>query len=165
MSVIGTAFAKRLWSGKVVEEVAKTTNTIANYAGTFIDKMFHTKQEKSEASLMVLEFNLRAAELAQKYNPDGKSLSRRVIAFGFTGSFLLALWIGSMLECFEIGQADIFFLMADKLALPTQIILYFYFGYYAVKQVGTGILEAFVWLRKMREAKKSPPPPDVEIKE
>lgn len=154
MSAIGTAIAKIFGSGKVVEEVAKTTTAVVEHAGTFIDKAFYTKEEKADANLKVLEFNLKSMEIAQKFNPDGKSLSRRLIAFGFVGSFLLALWIGTMLECFDISQADIFFLMADKLEPDVRIVLYFYFGYYAVKQVGTGILQAFMWLREKRKQKK-----------
>lgn len=156
-------WGKIFGSTKVVEKGLDTVNTMVDKAGSFIDNAFFTDQEKSNANLKLHDFRMKMFELVQKYNSDGKSLTRRLIVLGFAGSYLLALWLGVIFEkltestvkkigeeIIVIRESDIFFAMVDKLEWHVTLMFYFYFGYYGVKQVGTGMLKAIQYLRQKK---------------
>jgi len=139
----------KILTGDTVTEAVKTVGKVADHSGTFIDKMFHTSQEKAEGIRNYIKDNMNMSTIINQYNDAGKSLSRRIIAFAFTGSYLIPLWVGSLLETGSIWykplkEVSVIWLnMANSLDAHVAFIFYFYFGYYGALKVGVGLIDSF----------------------
>ena len=132
MGFWGTLFG----SSKALEETAKFGNNIVEKAGSFIDNLHYSEQEKDASKMDIIKGNMNMTILMNKFNDQGKSLSRRVIAFAFVGSYLIPLWVSKILLCFDITeQATILSSMSDKLDSHIKFIFYFYFGYYGITSI------------------------------
>ena len=91
-----------------------------------LDAMIFTDEEKSHASMKVLDFKLKYAEATQ-----GMSISRRVIAFTISAAWLLLVVLTVAVGLILGGtSAEVGFLMkimTDVVMQPFSIIIGFYF--------------------------------------
>ena len=91
-----------------------------------LDAMVFTDEEKSQASMKVLDFKLKYAEATQ-----GMSISRRVIAFTLCAAWLLLVLITVGIGLFFGGDStEVKFLMkimTDVVMQPFSIVVAFYF--------------------------------------
>ena len=108
---------------------SKNTETIVDGAVSGLDKMFFTKEEKSEANAKLSEWYLRYLEASQPQN-----LARRFIAI-----IVVVLW--SMMILFGVltwrmdseYSVFIFDTLRDIVNAPFMIIIGFYFAAHVVR--------------------------------
>lgn len=95
-------------------------------AGSLLDNAFFTDQEKSAASLKMLEFRLRFAEATQHM-----SISRRIIVVAVTGIWVLTVLVmmgmGIILGKDAASVKFLFETFTDVVNDPFMIIVGFYF--------------------------------------
>ena len=91
-----------------------------------LDAMVFTDEEKSQASMKVLDFKLKYAEATQ-----GMSISRRVIAFTISAAWLLLVLLTVAVGLILGGKSDevgfLMKIMTDVVMQPFSIIVGFYF--------------------------------------
>jgi hypothetical protein len=91
-----------------------------------LDAMVFTDEEKSQASMKVLDFKLKYAEATQ-----GMSISRRVIAFTISAAWLLLVVLTVAVGLIAGGKSDevgfLMQIMTDVVMQPFSIIVGFYF--------------------------------------
>lgn len=104
------------------DTAGKVIDTVSNG----LDMMFFTEEEKSQASLKVLDFRIRYAEATQK-----QSISRRIIATAVTAAWLLIIFIACVAGYFDVSDGSysefLFNVLKDNINTPFEIILAFYF--------------------------------------
>lgn len=103
---------------------AKNTETIVDGAVAGMDKLFFTKEEKSDANAKLGEWYLKYLAATQPQN-----LARRFIALAVV--VLWAVLIIAGVAAHFVGEAHgafIFNVLADVVAVPFSIIIGFYFA-------------------------------------
>ena len=103
---------------------SKNTETIVNGAVAGLDKMFFTKEEKSEANQKLSEWYLKYLEATQPQN-----LARRLIPI-----IVVALWAALILLAVGVypwvptWSIRVFYTLEDIVNTPFMIIIGFYFA-------------------------------------
>lgn len=95
-----------------------------------VDAMVYTKEERAhDISKMVFK-------LQDQFTP--RAISRRIIAFMFTGIFCISFLSALVFTCFQkivVTKAIIDLVVAFQLPWVIITIVIFYFGYYGIKQM------------------------------
>jgi hypothetical protein len=108
---------------------SKNTESIVNGAVSGLDKMFFTKEEKSEANAKLSEWYLKYLEATQPQN-----LARRLIAM-----IVVLLWAALILAGVAVYRFDmtyseyVFRVLNDVVMNPFLMIMGFYFAAHVVR--------------------------------
>ena len=126
----------------------KLADTVVDFAPTAakgIDALFFTSEEKSQASMKVVDLQHKMIENSVNENST-KSVTRRILAWGIIGNAISLTWVGvfiHMLEVFgvidkSLNATDFILKLLTWWGIPTTSVVIFYFGYYAIMNVIAG---------------------------
>ena len=108
---------------------AKNTETIVDGATKGLDKLFFTKEEKSEANQKLSDWYLKYLAATQPQN-----LARRLIAMIVVGVWAILILFGVGIRWFSITYSDyVFTVLTDVVAQPFLLVTGFYFLTHAVR--------------------------------
>ena len=108
-----------------------TAGNIVDGAISGIDKLWFTPEEKSDASKKVLEIVLERVKLAVGES-SVRSMTRRIIAIMFSGTFLTLLLASAIIYKFDSAWALHLYKTACTLTNAVIAIIIFYFGSYGI---------------------------------
>ena len=122
---------------KTSEKALDAGADVVKGAVSGIDKLFFTKEEKSEAALKAFELWIKTQEVIRDEN-TARSITRRILAVMILGVFLL-MGIGAcVLYPINILWAAHLIAVMKELVIMTSAVTIFYFGYYGVKAIVGG---------------------------
>ena len=96
-----------------------------------IDKLWFTDEEKSQASVKVLDVVIERVKLAVSES-SVRSMTRRIMAIMFCGTFLFLLLMTAFVYPWFKDWAEHLFECAIVLKNPIIAIIIFYFGSYGI---------------------------------
>lgn len=112
----------------------KNTETIVDGAVGGLDKMFFTKEEKSEANQKLSEWYLKYLASTQPQN-----LARRLIALVIVGVWAFLVIAGVVVKYFSDSYAEyIFNVLVDVVMNPFLVVIGFYFLTHTVRAYQNG---------------------------
>jgi len=123
---------------KSSDKVADMGKTIVEGTVAGIDKIFYTEEEKAENKMKITELKQKGYELWLKLQETianentARSITRRILAVMFCGSYLLLLLASATLFPWFAEWAGQLFEYAKVLTNPVLAVIIFYFGPYAV---------------------------------
>lgn len=113
---------------------SKNTETIVDGAVGGLDKMFFTKEEKSEANAKLADWYLKYLAATQPQN-----LARRLIALVVVILWALLIVAGIAIRWFSYEMSDfIFEVLRDLVAEPFLLVMGFYFLAHVVRTYQNG---------------------------
>ena len=103
----------------------ETVNKAVDAVVDGVDAMFFTEEEKSRANAEILQLKIEWAKAT-----TGSRLARRVLAFMFSGAFLLLILAAAAFGIWGTQEDSKFLLnlAENTLAIPVSVILGFYFA-------------------------------------
>ena len=117
-------------SDKAVEVV----DNVVDNAAKGIDALWFTTEEKSKASLDVMELWVKmTANIANESSV--RSLTRRYLAFAFCGIFILLLLGMTIIWPWNPTYSNYLLSVLGEIKWIITAIVIFYFGYFGVKEV------------------------------
>jgi len=123
---------------------SKTTDKAVDAAISGIDKLFFTKEEKSDYSHKIAELQLRHTEMTLQEN-SARSITRRYLAILITATFLLLIIGSGVAYAFKEDYANYLFKLAESINTLVLMVAGFFFGAY---MIGSHLLDKKVKGRK-----------------
>ena len=119
---------------KTSDKALDTAANVVNGAVSGIDALFFTEEEKSKASLEVVELWLKMQDVTANEN-SARSITRRYLAFGFLSLFILLILFGTGIWKWYPEWAAFVFSVVKSISNIILAIVIFYFGYFGIKEV------------------------------
>ena len=119
---------------KTSEKALNTATELVKSGVNGIDALFFTKEEKSKASMEMINMWIRTQEVLRDEN-TAKSITRRYLAVSIIAfTFILGLFAVAVHPWFP-EWSDYALKLLREYGFMTTSVIVFYFGYYAVKQI------------------------------
>ena len=115
-------------------KVVDTATDLLEKGASGIDKLFFTDEEKADMAKAVMDQWLKV-QAAVADEGTTRSITRRIIACAFTGTFLTSLIAAAIAFPFNADYAAYLYAIARELGTPVTTIIIFYFGYYGVTKI------------------------------
>lgn len=119
---------------KTSEKALNTATELVKEGAKGIDALFFTEEEKSRASLEMINLWIETQKVVRDEN-SAKSITRRYLAVMIV-AFTLGLGLGACaIYPFLPNAAHFVLSIIKEYGFMTTSVVVFYFGYYAVKQI------------------------------
>ena len=119
---------------KTSDKVVDTAADLAIKGANGIDALFFTAEEKSVASLKMVELWIETQRVIRDEN-TARSITRRILAVIIMGFVVLLGLASAVLYNFNIEWATWCLSIIKEYSFLVGAVSVFYFGYYAVKQI------------------------------
>ena len=119
---------------KTSEKAVDTASDLVKKGADGIDALFFTAEEKSQASLKMIDLWIKTQEVIRDEG-TARAITRRVLAIIIVGMSLFLGLAACAVYYFDKDLALFILSVVKEYGYMTTAVVIFYFGYYAVKQI------------------------------
>jgi len=119
---------------KTAEKALDTFDNLTNKVAGGLDQLFFTDQEKAEISVEAIRLHLALIQSTQTESSI-RSVTRRIVAWGIMGTFMLLIIASGGIWKFDKEWAGFLLSLAQQIYELVLMVGFFYFGYFAVSSI------------------------------